>query len=202
MLNVHPHVHFIAVLHSNILSIEFYFSLMRWLGADNPLKYECSFNYADNEKSMKRLKGNPMYEEHEETNIRGASIYGDNSGYRVKMIHDNEVITESDKFIDCFSLDGNTEKLKVFTETWADIKKAVIYGSYKQHLLQQTNLRDYCKAGINTQQETSILCFLRSQEKKEELQINKACQNIMTCFLFCLDTAITYSNNNVKGSFW
>ena len=126
MPNKYPHVDFISVLHPNTSSIESHFSLIRWLGANNPLKYECTFNYVDNEKSMKCLKGNPMYEAHEETSIPRATIYGDKSGYRDKMIQDNEVITESDHFIDCFSLDGNSEKLKVFTEAWADIKKIVI----------------------------------------------------------------------------
>ena len=66
----------------------------------------------------------------------------------------------------------------------------------------QTSLHEYIKAGIASPQDSTILCFLRSQEKKEELHINKACQNIMTCLLFCLNTAIINSDKNVKGSFW
>ena len=89
---------------------------MRWLGADNPQKYESSFNIADNENSMKRLKNNPMYEAHEEKGKKLTSLYGDKSDHRVKVVLENESIRESDTFVDCFALEGNHIRLKFFKE--------------------------------------------------------------------------------------
>ena len=186
MLDKYPNIHFIAVLFSNTSSIESHFSLMRWLGADTPKSYEANFNFADNKKSMKRLKNNPMYEAHEEKGIRNTSLYGDKSGRREQIISEHEVIRKSDIFVNMFSEEG----------------KGVIYGSYKQHLLEHTNLRNYCKAGLHTQQESYILYFLQSIDVKEELCFNNACQQVMTSLLLCLDTAVGNSDVNVNGSFW
>ena len=82
MLDNYPDIDFIAVLFSNTSTIESHFSLMRRLWADTPKSYEANFNFADNEKSMKRLKNNPMYEAHEVKGIRNSSLYGDKSGRR------------------------------------------------------------------------------------------------------------------------
>ena len=80
--------------------------------------------------------------------------------------------------------------------------KGVIYGSYKQHLLEHTNLQNYCKTGLHTQQESYILYFLQSIDVKEELCINKARPQVMTSLLLCLDTAVSNSYVNINGSFW
>ena len=153
-------------------------------------------------KSMKRSKGNPMYEAHEEKGKKLTSPYGDKSDHRVKAFVENESIRESDTFVDCFALEGNNIRLNFFKEAWADVKKAITHGSFKQHLLEETKLREYCKAGISTKQETYILYFLRTKDREEERQINEACQAIISQLLLCLDIAVTVSEKNVNGSFW
>lgn len=43
-----------------------HFNLIRFHGEDTPSNYECTCNILDNDKSMKMMEGNTMYEGHEE----------------------------------------------------------------------------------------------------------------------------------------
>ena len=82
------------------------------------------------------------------------------------------------------------------------IKKACVYGSFKEHLLHHTRFREYCVAAINTTHEPSYLYFLELTNERENDIFNIFCQKIMTHLLLCLERAISFDNRNLKSSFW
>ena len=81
-------------------------------------------------------------------------------------------------------------------------KRSVVFGSYKKHLLENTNFRKYCEAGIFTQQQNCILHFLRTTDLLEEIKINVACQQMMTDLLLLFHKAATTADRNIESSFW
>ena len=83
-----------------------------------------------------------------------------------------------------------------------EIQKAVIHGSYKKHLLENTKFRDYCRAAVNTSHERIFLYFLELGDEKENTTFNIVCQKLMTHLLLCLDTVIGLNKRNMQSSFW
>ena len=81
------------------------------------------------------------------------------------------------------------------------IKKATIYGSYKQHMLEHTNLGEYCKTGMRTKQKKFIVHFLKMIDEKENLILNQVCQQLMTCFFVAMEPATQFAESNLKSFF-
>ena len=102
MLHNYPELHYVPVLHANTSSLESHFSLMRWYRADTPVKYETTFNIADNEKSMKIMERNPMYFTNEENYKEHISLTGDRSKEKIRKVAKHEVIDDYDIFVSTF----------------------------------------------------------------------------------------------------
>ena len=202
MLDKYPEVKYIPSLHSNTSSLEAHFSLMRWYKADTPEKYEKTVNIIDNEKSMKMLESNPMYDPQKEIYLQSISLTGDRNDERTCVISECETISNNESFIDTFDVWTNEENFKSCGWIWSELKKSVIFGSYKRHLLHYTNLRNYCKAELFSEQDKYIVYFLKSTDEVEEQCFNRVCQQVMTNLLLCADRAISPSPSNINSSFW
>ena len=55
------------------------------------------------------------------------------------------------------------------------VKTAFVYGSYKQHMLKFTNIREYCTVDIFTSRHDMFIFFLNTVFIAEEKIINEAC---------------------------
>ena len=102
-------VYFVRIIHLNTSSLEVYFSLMRWYGADTAAKYESTINIVDNQKSMSRLKSSGMYDPHEERYIKRKSLTGNKSKEREKMVLECEKISDSEISVLVFDICANED---------------------------------------------------------------------------------------------
>ena len=180
MLNHVPDLLFVLMTHSNQSSLEAHFSLMHFYGTDSPATYEGNMNIVDNEKSMGLPKCNNMYESNTKHYVSTGRLTGSRSNEREKTILDNLSVSDSNDLIYTFdiSMDGNNiGKLK---DLWGSIKSSCIYGSYKLHMVEYTEIyQSFC---LKTKTEKYVMSFLRSTCKTEEVQVNRTCHKIMTNF--------------------
>ena len=142
-----------------------------------------------------------MYEQHEEKYV-GRNIFGSKDKSRRLFIADHEIIRESTAYVNKFDLSNNTVTKSIPTDVLVMCNKSVVYGSFKQHLLEKTNMRNYCEAGIKAKQESFVLAFITTQDVTEESQINRVCQQIMTHILIGFDKACSSCEKNILTSFW
>ena len=149
---------------------------MRWYDTDTPGKYESTFNIAGNEKYMKHLKKNTMYPTNTEGYITHKTITGKKCNEKILKISKHEKIIDYDIFIDAFNINEGGANLGKLGVICPEIKKAVIFGSYKKYLLLNTKFRDYCRAAINTSHERIFLYFLELGDEQKNLVFNKVCQ--------------------------
>ena len=164
----YPDVSAILILHSNQSSLEAHFSLMRYHGAYTPSNYERTFNIVDNEKSTKMMEGNKMYEGHEEKYANNGLNTRSRNDKKKSTVRDNEKINERDSLINAFDVWTNEENIQKLKGIWDDIKEALIFGSYKKHLLEHTPFRSYCVATMGTTNEKTILYFLNTTDVEVE----------------------------------
>ena len=197
-----PDVYYVPVLHSNTSSLEAHFSLMRWYGADTASKYSFSVNIVDNQKSMSRLKANGMYDPHEERFVKKISLTGNRSEEKDKIILECQKIRESELSIHVFDFWLDESKFIKCADTWNELKKSLVRGSYKNHLLQNTDLKEYLKAGLMTEQGKCIKYFLLSTDIEEELLFNRVCQQLMTNIFFAMVNAVQNATTKLESSFW
>ena len=132
MLEKYTDLEYIPSLHSNTSSLEAHFSLMLCYGADTPSIYESTLNIVDNEKSMKILKSNPMYDPHEERYIQSKSLTGYKGREKKLMVSHCETEGISESFVDTFDVWANEENFKHCRDIWPEMKKWVIFSSYKE----------------------------------------------------------------------
>ena len=92
--------------------------------------------------------------------------------------------------------------IKNIKGTWYIIKYSLIFGSYKQHLPEQTEFRNYCVSEMVPSKQSTFINFLRKTDREEEKQINTACQHIMTDLLLCLNLAVSSKVSDMLSSFW
>ena len=175
---------------------------MRFLKADTAANYERTFNVADHEKSMEIMANNKMYEQNHEKYILTSPLTGNKLKHRLLIVRQNEKIRESTKFVFTFNVDIDNDNF-IGTSTVIDaVKKAVVYGSYKEHMFQFTNIREYCTAGIFTSRHDMFIYFLNTSSIADENMINKACQQIMTQLLIALQTATQSAKTKIQSCFW
>ena len=159
-------------------------------------------NIVDNEKSMGLLKRNKMYESNKEHYVSTGRLTGSRSNEREKTILENLRVSDSNDLIYTFdiSMDGNNiDKLK---DLWGSIKSSCIYGSYKLHMVEYTDLPKFLSVSVKTKTENYVMSFLRSTCKTEEFQFNRTCQKMMIFSLLCMDTSVSVAKSNLRSSYW
>lgn len=106
MLLKFPDLIFIAMLCSNISSLEAFFSLMYFYGSDSATAYK-QMNIVDNRNSMRILKCNKIYKSNAEKYFSTGLSTLSKSKEREKVISDHERFSESDDLVDTFDINKN-----------------------------------------------------------------------------------------------
>ena len=101
-----------------------------------------------------------MYETHGEMYIKGKALTGDRWQERKQKVSQHETIIDYNIFISAFYISDDGKSLGKVDRLCPDIEKACVYGSFKTHLLEQTNLRDYCVAALHTTHESFFIDYI------------------------------------------
>ena len=113
----------------------------------------------------------------------------------------HEKVQNCNIFIDVFNIEQGGNNLGTLG-VCPEIQKAVIYGSYKNHILGNTKVQDYRRAAGYTSHKRICLYFLELGDEKVNTICNIVRQKLLTHLLLCLDIIVGLNKRNTQSLFW